>query len=134
MNISEQVEQDFPAVRTFKRVVLIIVGVVALPLLIWNYWRLHIADVKFEPYKAKDVSYKSERIMRGGVYCQNIELDCGFGILANAYSSMVNGKKTMLIDYIAVGDSVVCNTWGTIYVCREGAEPQVFTHDPADYK
>ncbi|MCR5695552.1 MAG: hypothetical protein K6G73_01120 [Marinilabiliaceae bacterium] len=89
---------------------------------------------KFVPYKGKVVSCKTDKTMHGGVYYQRIELDNKEEIAANAFSSIIAGQKTMLINYIAVGDSIVRNTFDTIYVYREGADTYVFTHNKGDFK
>lgn len=89
---------------------------------------------KFVPYKGIVVSYKTDKTAHGGVYCQRVKLDNNFTILANAFSAEIKGQKTMLINYIAIGDSIVHNCLDTIYVYRKGADTYVFTHNKGDFK
>ncbi len=90
--------------------------------------RLH----KFVPYSAKVLSFHTDKLKHGGIYCQNVKLDNKSTMLANGFSSVIQGQKTRLIDYIAVGDSIVRDTWGVIIVYREGSETYTFTHNPGD--
>lgn len=87
---------------------------------------------KFVPYKAKVISYQTDRVPFGGIYCQNVKLDNKSTMLANGFSSVIQGRKTRLIDYIAVGDSIVRDTWGVIIVYRRGSKTYTFTHNPND--
>ena len=78
--------------------------------------------------------FYTENTMRGGIYYQEIKLDNGITMIANAFSSNIEGNKIRLIDFIAVGDSVERNTWGIITVYRNNSEPYVFIHNPDDFK
>ncbi len=89
---------------------------------------------KFVPYKAKVISVSTDKTAHGGVYCQRVKLDNNFTILANAFSADVKGQKTMLIDYVTIGDSIVHNCLDTIYIYRKGADTYVFTHNKGDFK
>ena len=88
----------------------------------------------FTPYSAKVVFFYTENTMRGGIYYQEIKLDNGITMIANAFSSNIEGYKIRLIDFIAVGDSIERNTWGQITVYRNNSESYVFTHNPDDFK
>ena len=87
----------------------------------------------FTPYAAKVVFFYTENTMRGGIYYQEIKLDNGITMIANAFSSNIRGNRIRLIDLIAVGDSVERNTWGVITVYRDNSESYVFTHNPEDF-
>lgn len=87
---------------------------------------------KFVPYKGKVVSFYTEKYMYGGIHYQRVHLDNKTRLTANGFSSVIQGEKTRLIDYIAVGDSIVRDTWGVIIVYREGSETYTFTHNPGD--
>lgn len=89
---------------------------------------------KFVPYKAKVISVSTDKTAHGGVYCQRVKLDNNFTILANAFSAEIKGQKTMLINYIAIGDSIVHNCLDTIYVYRKDADTYVFTHNKGNFK
>ena len=88
----------------------------------------------FVPYSAKVVSYSTDRLKHAGVRYQNIELDNDDYILANGFTAQVNGRKTRLIDYIAVGDSVVQKYLDTICVYRERSVSYKFSYSPDDFK
>ena len=87
----------------------------------------------FVPYSAKVVSYYTERFKRGGINYQRIELDNDECFSANAFSAIIDGKKTWLIDYIAVGDSLAHISWDTIYVYREGSKTYKFVYNIKDF-
>ena len=89
---------------------------------------------KFVPYKAKVISYHTDRFMHGGIYCQNIKLDNNVTILANGISSIIDGQKIYLIDYVMIGDSITEDTMDIIYVHREGGDTYKFTYNPDDYR
>ncbi|MBP5420313.1 MAG: hypothetical protein J6Y72_10935 [Bacteroidales bacterium] len=90
---------------------------------------------KFVPYKGRVVSYQTDKTAYGGVYYQNINLDNKKVVTANGFTASVNGYKTNLIDYIAIGDSVECDsTDDVLYVYRAEAETYRFTYSPSDFK
>ena len=89
---------------------------------------------EFVPYSARVKSFYIDNHKEGGVYYQRIKYTNNTSMIVNAFSAIVDGKKTRLIDYIAVGDSVVHSAWGVITVYREGAETYVFKHNPDDFK
>ena len=89
---------------------------------------------EFVPFSAKVESYNTDWYKQGGVYCQNIELDNGECLLANGFTAIVEGKKTRLIDYIAEGDSVICESIDVTYVIRDDTVSYKFTYSPKDFK
>ena len=88
----------------------------------------------FVPYSAKVVSYYTERFKRGGINYQRIELDNDECFSANAFSAIIDGKKTRLIDYITVGDSVVLTSLDTVYVYRRGHVACTFVYKIEDFR
>ena len=91
-------------------------------------------EKEFVPYSAKVVSHYINWYAQGGVYCQNIELDNGECLLANGFTAIVEGKKTRLIDYIAEGNSVICESIDVTYVIRDDTVSYKFTYSPKDFK
>ena len=89
---------------------------------------------EFVPFSAKVESYNTDWYKQGGVYCQNIELDNGECLLANGFTAIVEGKKTRLIDYIAEGDSVICECIDVTYVIRDDTVSYKFTYSSKDFK
>ncbi|MBP5419261.1 MAG: hypothetical protein J6Y72_05575 [Bacteroidales bacterium] len=89
---------------------------------------------KFVPYTAKVISYDIDKIKQGGVYYQNINLNNKKRVTANGFSAVIDGQKTWIIDYIAIGDSIVRNTFDSIYVYRKGSETYLFTYNPYDFR
>ena len=89
---------------------------------------------KFVPYSAKVISYDIDKIKQGGVYYQNINLNNKKRVTANGFSAVIDGQKTWIIDYIAIGDSIVRNTFDSIYVYRKGSETYLFTYNPYDFR
>lgn len=90
---------------------------------------------KFVPYSAKVISFSTDRYMQGGIYYQYLKLDNKTRLIANGFTTNINGLKTNLIDYIAIGDSVVCDsTDDVLYVYRAEAETYRFTYSPSDFK
>ena len=87
---------------------------------------------KFVPYKGKVVSFYTEKYMYGGIHYQRVHLNHKTRLTANGFTANINGYKTNLIDYIAIGDSIVRDTWAEISVYREGSETYTFTHNPDD--
>ncbi|MBP5419459.1 MAG: hypothetical protein J6Y72_06585 [Bacteroidales bacterium] len=131
-HLFKQAMEDFPA---FKKMVYVIWALIPIGG-IFLFWNDLFAErnAKFVPYSGEVKRFYTEPYMRAGKYYQRIKLKNGKDITANAFSSTIAGQKTMLIDYIAVGDSIVRNTFDTIYVYRKGADTYVFTHNKGDFK
>jgi len=131
-HLFKQAMDDFPA---FKKMAYVIWALIPIGGIFW-FWNDLFAErnAKFVPYSGEVKRFYTETYMRAGKYYQRIKLKNGKDITANAFSSMIAGQKTMLIDYIAIGDSIVRNTFDTIYVYREGADTYVFTHNKDDFK
>lgn len=115
-------------------VIVYVIWIIVAIGLTWYFSHFDASNEEFSPYSANVVSVYTDKLKRGGMYHQNIVLDNENVITANAFSSMIAGQKTMLINYIAVGDSIVRNTFDTIYVYRDGSESYVFTYNKDDYK
>lgn len=122
-------------VPAFRRYVYIVWGIVAIIAVVKLCKDSNIEKVEFMPYSAKVVSFYTEKTKRGGRYYQRIKLDNKELITANGFTATINSNKVRLIDYIAIGDSVVCDsTDGVLYVYRAEAETYRFTYSPSDFK
>ena len=97
------------------------------------YVKCTSSDYVFCPYSAKVELYYTEHFKRGGTYYQRIILKDKTSVTANAFSAVVDGRKTWLIDYIAVGDSLAHISWDTIYVYREGSKTYKFVYNIKDF-
>ena len=133
MGLLEKQMQEVPAFRKFVYIVWIITAVLGI-IMFCHTNGIGTEKKEFMPYSAKVVSFYTEKIKRAGIYYQRIKLDNKTIMTANAFSTIINGEKTRLIDYIAVGDSIVRDTWAEISVYREGSETYTFTHNPHDFK
>ena len=132
MGYTSLILNDFPKLKPIVVSIMIFVIVVGAMIVISG--QINERKASFTPYAAKVVLFYTENTMRGGIYYQEIKLDNGVTMIANAFSSIIEGNKTRLIDFIAVGDSIERNSWGKITVYRYNSEPYVFTHDPDDFK
>ncbi len=132
-HLFKQAMEDFPA---FKKMVYVIWALIPIGGIFLFYNDLFVErNAKFVPYSAKVVSFSTDKSKRGGIYCQNIKLEYDILILANGFSSEIQGEKTRLIDYIAVGDSVVCDsTDDVLYVYRAEAETYKFIYNKGDFR
>jgi hypothetical protein len=131
-DLFKQAMEDFPS---FKKMAYVIWALIPIGGIFLFYNDLFVErNAKFVPYSGEVKRFYTETFMRAGTYYQRIKLKNGKDITANAFSSTIAGQKTMLIDYIAIGDSIVRNTFDTIYVYREGADTYVFTHNKRDWR
>lgn len=131
-HLFKQAMEDFPA---FKKMVYVIWALIPIGGIFLFYNDLFVErNAKFVPYSGEVKRFYTETFMRAGTYYQRIKLKNGKDITANAFSSTIAGQKTMLIDYIAIGDSVVHNYWDTIYVYREEADTYVFSYNKRDWR
>ncbi|MBR6251383.1 MAG: hypothetical protein IKR17_09375 [Bacteroidales bacterium] len=90
---------------------------------------------EFVPYSAKVVSYHTDKIPHGEVYYQRIKLDNNSRIIANGFSAVIDKEKTWLINYVAIGDSIVCDsTDNIIYIHRAGAETFRLVYSPVRFQ
>ena len=128
------VSETLEAAPQLKPVVYTMLAVIWIACPILVYVDSHRYNVEFSPYSGKVTSFYTETHKQGGVLYQCINFDCNHCLVANAFSAVINGRKTKLIDYIAVGDSVVCDTEKTAIVYRKGAETYKFTHHASDFK
>lgn len=133
VNLFKQAMDDFPA---FRKVAYVIWALIPIGGIFLFRNDLFVErNTKFVPYSAKVVSFRTDKSKRGGIYCQNIKLNNGTLILANGFSSEIQGGKIRLTDYIAIGDSVVCDsTDDIICVHRVDSEIRIFTYSPDDFR
>lgn len=135
MKVIRQIRQEFPILKKVINVIWSIVAIVGLIILGIYFIVFNFGDYEFVPYSAKVLSVYTEKVKRGGVYYQNIRLDNNYTITTNGFTTIMQGHKIRLIDYIAIGDSVVCDsTDRVLYIHREGAETYRFTQNPDDFR
>ncbi len=126
--------RKYPKFRIIACVTWIIVAIGGISWFSWYFSQFHTKR-EFFPYSAKVISVSTDKTKHGGINYQNIVLDNKKRVIANGFSSEIQGKKTRLIDYIAIGDSVVCDsTDDVLYVYRAEAETYRFTYNPSDFK
>lgn len=131
MGYINSIIKEIPKLRPIVGSTIVLVIVVGA---IMVFGGIRVEKEAFTPYAAKVVSYHTENTMRGGIYYQEITLDNGIIMIANAFSSKIGNNNIRLIDFIAVGDSVVRNTWGVISVYRDTSDAYIFVHNPDDFR
>ena len=130
-----QITQDFPLFKRVAYVIWAFVAIVGLIILGYYYMVLNSDRKEFIPYSARVTSFYTEKVKRGGVFYQKIKLNNNTTITANGFTTNIQGQKIRLIDYIAVGDSIVCDSTDKIlHIHRIGTETYIFTQNPNDFR
>lgn len=135
MNIfNEAFENAFCKIKAFRIMTYIIFGLGVIFVAIMLHSKYSSSHFEFIPFEAKVTSYKIETSKRGGIYYQYVYLDNNDCLIANGFTAIVLGQKMRLIDYIAVGDSIIWNSINEIHVYRNNTKPYKFTYNPNDFK
>jgi hypothetical protein len=124
--------EDFPA---FKKMVYVIWALIPIGgIIMFGVQYYYQMNAEFVPYSGKVVWIHIDKYMNHGCRPQRIKLRKYGTMYANGFSAEINGQKTRLIDYVAIGDSVVHNSIDTVYVYRNDADTYKFTYHSADWR
>lgn len=129
-------KQDFiNNIPGFKYLVYMALGACAILLVFFIRNKREITtEETFIPYATRVTSFYIDNQKYCGKYYQYIEFETKDCMIANGFSAIINGQKTLLIDYIAIGDSVVQKKMSEVYIYRNGSDTFKFTFNSEDFK